>query len=70
MIKLLAKRGEGVVTGMFWIVAVAAVSALIAFAMWGPDGISGAATTAKTEPGTAMTNLMGSGSTGVGSIRP
>lgn|GEM_PF-2424141 len=69
--KLLRKRGEGVLTGMTWMAVVAIVSGLISYAMWGPSGISGAASTSKSAITNEMTDVTGSTS-GVGakSITP
>lgn len=53
----LSKKGEGILTGVLWMAAVAITSGLIAYAMWGSNGIGGAASVSKATPGTTITTL-------------
>lgn len=62
----LKKEGEGVVTGVLWLAAVAIATGLIGYAMWGTDGISGAATSSKEATNSSMTTL----TTGLNALTP
>lgn len=54
--KLSSKKGEGILTGILWMAAVAIVTGGIAFSIWaGITGTANASKTSSTDAGTTMT---------------